>query len=142
MKEIIYREIAGKIIVNVTPHPITFGTDDGGTITVPCSGIIVNAVTIERRIDDELVTTEFAKSEEDVKQVARIKKWYESKDEWDGDIFGDGRKPLRIVGSFIAMNAYPGVICGMVPLKEFERVPPDQKRMDPHKFNIALKYGL
>lgn len=23
-------------------------------------------------------------------------------------------------------------------LKGFERVPPDQKRMDPHKFNTAL----
>ena len=130
MEEIIYREVEGNIIVNVTPHPITFGTDDGGTITVPCSGIIVNAMTIERRIDDELVTTEFAKSEEDVKKIARIEKWYESKDEWDG---------LRIVGSFIAMNAYSGVICGMVPLKGFERVPPEQKRMDPHKFNIALR---
>ena len=105
MEEIIYREVEGNIIVNVTPHPITFGTDDGGTITVPCSGIIVNAMTIERRIDDELVTTEFAKSEEDVKKIARIEKWYESKDEWDGDIFGNGRKRLRIVGSFIAMNA-------------------------------------
>lgn len=139
MEEIIYKEVEGKIIVNVTPHPITFGTDDGGTITVPCSGIIVNAMTIERRIDDELVTTEFAKSEEDVKKIARIEKWYESKDEWDGDIFGNGRKRLRIVGSFIAMNAYSGVICGMVPLKGFERVPPEQKRMDPHKFNIALR---
>lgn len=139
MEEIIYREVEGNIIVNVTPHPITFGTDDGGTITVPCSGIIVNAMTIERRIDDELVTTEFAKSEEDVKKIARIEKWYESKDEWDGDIFGNGRKRLRIVGSFIAMNAYSGVICGMVPLKGFERVPPEQKRMDPHKFNIALR---
>ena len=139
MEEIIYREVEGNIIVNVTPHPITFGTDDGGTITVPCSGIIVNAMTIERRIDDELVTTESAKSEEDVKKIARIEKWYESKDEWDGDIFGNGRKRLRIVGSFIAMNAYSGVICGMVPLKGFERVPPEQKRMDPHKFNIALR---
>ena len=139
MEEIIYREVEGNIIVNVTPHPITFGTDDGGTITVPCSGIIVNAMTIERRIDDELVTTEFAKSEEDVKKIARIEKWYESKDEWDGDIFGNGRKRLRIVGSFIAMNAYSGVICGMVPLKGFERVPPEQKRMYPHKFNIALR---
>ena len=139
MEEIIYREVEGNIIVNVTPHPITFGTDDGGTITVPCSGIIVNAMTIERRIDDELVTTEFAKSEEDVKKIARIEKWYESKDEWDGDIFGNGRKRLRIVGSFIAMNAYSGVICGMVPLKGFERVPPEQKRMDPHKFYIALR---
>lgn len=138
MEEIIYKEVEGNIIVNVTPHPITFGTDDGGTITVPCSGIIVNAVTIERRIDDEFVTTEFAKSEEDVKKIAKIEKWHESKDEWDGDIFGNGRKRLRIVGSFIAMNAYPGVICGMVPLKGFERVPPEQKRMDPHKFNIAL----
>lgn len=126
MEEIIYREIAGKIIVNVTPHPITFGTDDGGTITVPCSGIIVNAMTMERWIGDDLVTTSFVKSEEDVKKIARIKRW------------NHGNKPLRIVGSIIAMNAYPGVICGMVPLKGFERVPPDQKRMDPHKFNIAI----
>lgn len=138
MEEIIYREIAGKIIVNVTPHPITFGTDDGGTITVPCSGIIVNAKTTERRIDDEFVTTEFTKSKEDIKKIAKIKKWYGAKSLWEGATFGDGSKPLRIVGSIIAMNAYPGVICGMVPLKGFERVPPDQKRMDPHKFNIAI----
>ena len=53
MEEIIYREVEGKIIVNVTPHPITFGTDDGGTITVPCSGIIVNAKTTERQVGDD-----------------------------------------------------------------------------------------
>lgn len=138
MEEIIYREIAGKIIVNVTPHPITFGTDDGGTITVPCSGIIVNAKTTERQVGDDLVTTEFTKSKEDIKKISRIKRWYGAKSQWEGATFGDGSKPLRIVGSIIAMNAYPGVIYGMVPLKGFERVPPDQKRMDPHKFNIAI----
>lgn len=131
MKEIIYREIAGKIIVNVTPHPITFGTDDGGVVSVPCSSIIVNAKATEKEVADDLVTTIFEKSEEDIKKIADIKKWY-------GEKFADSSKPLRIVGSIIAMNAYPGVICGMVPLKGFERVPPDQKRMDPHKFNIAI----
>lgn len=131
MKEIVYREIAGKIIVNVTPHPITFGTDDRGTVSVPCSGIVVNARATEKQVADDLVTTTFEKSKEEIKKIAAIKKWY-------GKMFADSSKPLRIVGSIIAMNAYPGVICGMVPLKGFERVPPDQKRMDPHKFNISL----
>lgn len=138
MEEIIYKEVEGKIIVNVTPHPITFGTNDGGTVTAPCSGIIVNAKTTERHVGDDLVTTEFTKSKEDIKKISRIKRWYGAKSQWEGATFGDGSKPLRIVGSIIAMNAYPGVICGMVPLKGFERVPPDQKRMDPHKFNIAI----
>ena len=84
------------------------------------------------------MTTEFTKSKEDIKKISRIKRWYGAKSQWERATFGDGSKPLRIVGSIIAMNAYPGVICGMVPLKEFERVPLDQKRMDPHKFNIAI----
>jgi hypothetical protein len=41
-----------------------------------------------------------------------------------------------VVGSIIAAQAFPGVVVAMTPAPGFERVPPDQKRMNPDKFTV------
>lgn len=47
--------------------------------------------------------------------------------------------PLRIVGSIIAAQAYPGEVVAMTPAPGYERVAPAEKRMNPHKFTIFVK---
>ncbi|GAH77449.1 unnamed protein product, partial [marine sediment metagenome] len=41
-----------------------------------------------------------------------------------------------IIGSIISAQAYPGEVFAMTPAPGFERVPPDQKRMNPFKFTM------
>ncbi len=41
-----------------------------------------------------------------------------------------------IVGSIIAARAYPEQVVAMTPAPGYERVPPEEKRMNPHKFTI------
>jgi hypothetical protein len=43
---------------------------------------------------------------------------------------------LIIVGSIIAAQAYPGRVVAMTPAPGYERVPPAEKRMNPHKFTV------
>jgi len=114
-------------IVNVTPHPITFGaegTDE--TITVPPSGIVISARPVEESAGTvtvggtaiELVRTRF---EPDPAGWAKIQ-----------EIRATG--PCLIVGSIIAAQAFPGAVVAMIPVRGFERVPSDQKRMRADKF--------
>ena len=41
-----------------------------------------------------------------------------------------------VIGSIIAAQAYPGLVVAMTPAPGFERVPPEQKRMQPDRFTI------
>lgn len=41
-----------------------------------------------------------------------------------------------VVGSIIAAQAYPGYVVAMTPAIGYERVSPDQKRMNPDKFTV------
>lgn len=137
----------GITVVNTTPHDIAFldfnetkvpvlrvgenkldqllqGRSFAELVIVPSDkACILNAKAIEKRISEHLVTTEFVSTK-------------------DGEIlldliFDTIDKPY-VVGSIIAMNAYPGRVVGMIPVPGFERVPPDQKRMRCDKFNVAV----
>ena len=46
---------------------------------------------------------------------------------------------LRIVGSIIAAQAYPGDVVGMTPAPGYERVAPNEKRMSLDKFTVFMK---
>ena len=46
------------------------------------------------------------------------------------------KKNILIIGSIVAAQAYPGQVVAMTPAPGYERVPVDQKRMNPDKFTI------
>ena len=51
------------------------------------------------------------------------------------EIYDSVGKDAIIIGSMLAVQAYPNSVFGMVPVQGFERVPPDQKRMRTDKFS-------
>lgn len=129
--EINYKLFENKVIVNTTPHDITFGREGSNeTFVVPTSGIILNAKAVEKEIYDDIVRTEFISTSEGVQLIHDIHEWFET-------TFDIEKYDLRIVSSIIAVNAYKPWVVGLTPLKGFERVPPAQKRMNIDKFTIA-----
>lgn len=129
--EIKYKLFENKVIINTTPHDITFGREGSNeTFIVPPSGIILNAETFEEEIYDDIVTTRFLPTTEGVHAIIDIDEWFESN-------FDIEEYDTRIVGSIIAVNAYKPWVVGLTPLKGFERVPPNEKRMNIDKFTIA-----
>ena len=129
--EINYRLSGNKVIVNTTPHDITFGKDGyDETFVVPTSGIILNAKAVEEEIYHDIVKTVFVPTPEGIQLIHDIHEWFET-------TFDIEKYDLRIVGSIIAVNAYKPYVVGLTPLKGFERVPPAQKRMNIDKFMIA-----
>lgn len=113
--------VDGVVIVNTTPHPISFGVGDE-IVSVPTS-VLVNAKATETlaRTEDgvEFVKTVFEGTPEGEEVISKILQ------EYPGAV---------IVGSIIAAQAYPGKVFGMTPLPGYERVAPAEKRMNPHKF--------
>lgn len=131
--EIKYKLFENKVIINTTPHDITFGKEGyDETFIVPTSGIILNAKAVEKEIYDDIVKTEFVPTPEGIQLIHDIHEWFETT--FDIEKY-DLR--LRIVGSIIAVNAYKPWVVGLTPLKGFERVPPNEKRMNIDKFTIA-----
>jgi len=111
----------GVTIINTTPHTITF-KDAGKLIPVPTSGILINAKVVETVVksgNPTLVKTNFIASEEDEEKLSQI------------EIAHPGVLPI---GSIIAAQAFPGRVFGMTPILGFERVAPQEKRMNPDKF--------
>ena len=129
--EIKYKLFENKVIINTTPHDITFGREGSDeTFIVPPSGIILNAEPFEEEIYDDIVITHFLPTTEGIHAIIDIDEWFESN-------FDIEEYDTRIVGSIIAVNAYKPWVVGLTPLKGFERVPPNEKRMNIDKFTIA-----
>ena len=123
MKNLVFAatEVDGVKVFNATPHTINFGVGDE-VKEVPAS-VAINATPAEEMVSNangvELVKTVFKGTEEG---WAIIKAMHDSCPE------------AIIVGSIIAAQAYPGDIVALTPCPGFERVPPAEKRMNPHKF--------
>jgi hypothetical protein len=115
---------SGNKVLVTTPHPVTLG-DEEKSFVIQTSGLLVNASPVEEVVFSEngvtFVTTVFQGNE---KTRSLLEALHE---ECPG---------LVILGSIIAAQAYPGLVMGLVPVKGFERVPPDQKRMCYDKFTI------
>lgn len=127
MNEFKFVKIAGKVVFNTTPHDICFDVD-GTVVTVPKSGVILNARPEEIQVGEDLVETRFVGTEEGAALIEEIKEAHAAS--------ANAELPLRIVGSIIAAQAYPGKVVAMPPAPGYERVSPAQKRMNPHKFTI------
>lgn len=120
-------EVNGVQIINVTPHPISFDVD-GEVVSVPTSGVIINAKALERSVSKyhnyELVTTVFVEDPQSEMDLSALEYRYPN---------------ALIVGSIIAAQAYPGArVVAMVPAPGYERVAPAEKRMRTDKFNVYM----
>ncbi|AMN31162.1 hypothetical protein BFS06_14070 [Clostridium perfringens] len=131
INEIVFGVINGVAYVNTTPHDINFG--DSNFITIlPKSGILINAKSHKELVNTKegikFVKTSFVGEEEEKQKIADIK----------GAIYKEEDvKLVIIVGSIIAMNAFPGLVSGLVPEPGFERVSPSEKRMSLKEFSMA-----
>lgn len=114
----------GVSVINVTPHPITFADGDD-VVSVPTSGIIINAVAKETVVKPAtngrptFVKVDFVASDEAAMQINAIE---------------TSHPGVVIVGSIIAAQAFPGRVFSMTPAPGFERVAPADKRMNIDKF--------
>ena len=123
------------VIINTTPHSIRFsvpGTENETVELEPSKGALLNAEVVEEPVFDDLVTTTFKPSSDGWGIIATIEHVCLGDPELRG-------KNLRIVGSIIAAQAYPGRCVGLVPCPGYERVAPSEKRMRLDKFNIYIK---
>lgn len=129
-----YAVIDGKTVVNTTPHPISFLNKEGETVIVPSSvapgertsSWVINAKAIEEQVGEDLVRTVFVGTPEGEAIIDQLKQWASE----------EGHENLRIIGSIIAAQAYPGRVLGMCPAPGYERVAPAEKRMTTQKFTV------
>lgn len=109
-------------IINTTPHEIRFRNSDGSEFSIEPCGTLLNATVREeviRAVDGiNFVRTVFSPNQEGL------------------DFIAAQPKNAIIVGSMIAAQAYKGKVCALTPAQGFERVPVDEKRMNPDKFTI------
>lgn len=123
----------GITVVNATPHPLSFQDINGDKVIVPTSvpagersgPLVINARAMETQVSPYLVKTVFLATPEGEAIIKAIN------DEYDGE------QNVMIVGSMIAVNAFPGKVVGLCPAPGFERVPPQDKLMRCDKFTVA-----
>ena len=115
------------IVVNTTPHPLTFQDVNGDLVSIPCDpSLLVNAKALTEECSPFTVHTTFKGTDEGKEIIDTIKFF-----------LSDSCDYLAIVGSMIAVNAYPGEVVGMVPVPGYERVAPAEKRMRCDCFTVA-----
>lgn len=124
----------GVVVVNATPHPLSFLSPEGEKVVVPCSvpegaktgPVVINAKAVETPAGNFLVKTVFEPTEEGSKILEAVQEEFQN------------TPNVMVVGSIIAMNAFAGKVVGMVPAPGFERVPPAEKLMSVEKFNTSF----
>lgn len=117
----------GLTVFNATPHTITFWHEDWPEPVEIETDEVISATIAEKVVDRlqtgsstiDLVTVEFASDESAFHLI-------EEAYEMGADL---------VVGSIIAAQACRGVVA-MTPAPGYERRPPAEKRMNPHKFTI------
>lgn len=121
---------SGVKVLNCTPHSVTFRSGENDMIVEP-SGAKLQALPVEEAVGEigqaRIVKTVFNPTESGLKELEEIEK----------------RDPdLKVIGSLVSAQAYPGRVFSMAPAPGFERVPVDQKRMDPFKFTVFNEDGI
>lgn len=120
-------QVDGQTIVNTTPHALTFQTAAGALISVPTCGALLNA---------ELVETSHGKDATGAEIVSITEEPTTAGMDLVEKIFAAFGPHARIIGSVLAVNAYPELVWGMVAVPGFERVPPAEKRMRLDRFTV------
>lgn len=121
-----YRFSNNVVVVNTTPHPITFQNPEGELVSVPICDLLVNASANSVDVGDLFCKTEFSGTDEGKEIISTIENWF-------AETYTSG-ETLVIIGSMIAAQAYPGQVFGMVAVPGYERVTPAEKRMRCDKF--------
>ena len=126
----------GLTLVNTVPHDLNFRDVDGTEIVIPTSvpkgektgKLVVNAKLVETPVagSDIFVTMKPTPDPAGLAVIAAI-----------DDYAAKTGERVVIIGSQLAVSAYPGKMAGMVPVPGLERVPPAEKRMRCDKFTIA-----
>ena len=118
------------VVVNTTPHPVRFldpATNE--PVEIPSAAwALVNAQAVEiahQSGEPDLVSTRFVGTDEGEALISSALDWAHK---------AHPGTRVRVVGSIIAAQAYPGQVVGMVGAPGFERVPPAQKLMRVDKF--------
>lgn len=111
-------------IFNATPHTIRFWEEGW-----------------EQPIEVETDAVVSASAQENVVSVKNGITYVETtftpiRDENYKKAFDAYQEDAVVVGSIIAAQAFPGIVVAMTPAPGFERVSPDQKRMNPDKFTV------
>ena len=121
----------GARVFNATPHPVTFWKSDWANPVVVQSDGVIDAIPSEQVVDSgewdarnfgasiQFVHTRFISIEKG-RELAKAAK----------------AAGCVVVGSIIAAQAYPGLVCAMIPAPGYERVAPAEKRMNPDKFTV------
>ena len=126
----------GGMLVNTTSLELTLQSLAGELVTVPSSVpegektgfAVVNAKSNEVQVAEDLVTTTFTATPEGLDLLEAIGQWATTE---------HPNETLRVIGSMIAVNAYPGRIVGMCPVPGYERAPQGQKRMRTDEFTVV-----
>lgn len=115
------------MIINITPHFITFlRSSDGVVYELPPCGVVLEAKFVEESVGThtsgvKLVRTRIEPTLESVEALAKL----------------EHKHPEAvIVGSIIDAQAFPGRVAMCVPVPGFERRPPSEKRMQEDKFSV------
>lgn len=114
------------VVVNTTPHAITFQNPEGNLVSVPVCDLLINASANSVDVGDLFCKTEFSGTDEGREIIHAIENWF-------SETYHEG-ETLVIIGSMIAAQAYPGRVFGMVAVPGYERVAPAEKRMRCDKF--------
>lgn len=129
-----WAEVAHKfdevVVINTTPHPVRFlDPASNEPVEIPSAAwALVNAQAVEiahQSGEPDLVSTRFVGTNEGAALVQSAMNWAHQ---------AHPGARVRVVGSIIAAQAYPGQVVGMVGAPGFERVPPAQKLMRVDKF--------
>ena len=112
----------GIVVVNTTPHPLTFEDSITNSLVVVDSNTeaLVNAKASETEVRPHFVKTIFEPNKDGQDKIKAIKEYL--------------GEEVVIIGSMITAQAYPGEVYGMTPVPGFERVAPSEKRMSDSKF--------
>ena len=119
----------GVTIYNVTPHSVRFWAEGWEEPVEVDSDFVASAKIEEREVDNDglvsFVETRFVKNRDTERHLDSVM-------EHGYEEFAH----FIIVGSIIAAQAYPSLVVAMTPAPGYERVPPDEKRMNPDKFTM------
>ena len=112
-------------IFNATPHPIRFWKEGWDEPVEVETDVLINAKPEETvvKVNGDGITfvkTVFLPVKDE--NYEKAMRWREG--------------GVIVIGSIIAAQAFPGEVVAMTPAPGFERVPPDQKRMNPDKFTV------
>lgn len=121
----------GLTVFNGTPHAIRFWDESWDEPIEIEPDVLINATVedrlVARDVTDELVTIDFV-----------TPSFYPESDEITDSLQELRDNDIYVIGSILAAQAYPGLVFGMTPCTGYERVPPEQKRMNPNKFTMFL----